>query len=467
MRFSYVTGILVCVIAGLLGGAFCMVSVGASMVTGPILGAVYGGLFGLLAYRRAVSPGSGLIWALGYSFILWIAVPAGLMPWLMLGASPSGMLDTARARFPDLVAYILGFGIPLGVGLGTLGAIRRGGERFSWPRALVAGGLAGIFGGWAFGKWMAQVNFFPLIAGLVNSNSRGVGVTLHFVIAVIIGATFGVLFQRDIRGYGSSMGWGTAYGILWWFLGPLTIKPLWLRTRPDWSYQHGAELFGSLIGHIVYGVIVGVIYAFFDKLWLGFFKESDPINREPEGSGSQFVNSIRWGAAAGLVGALLFSPIMMATGALPVIAGLIGRSSPVIGFIVHLLIGVIIGASYGVLFKREAPDFGAGIAWGLLYGLIWWFIGPLTLLPVLSGVPFEWTTAAADRLLPSLVGHLIYGSATAFVFLLLERRHADWLLLDPRVAAREARRRRPVGTPAPALWLFALGLGLLLPIILG
>src|SRR5205085_6840391 len=129
------------------------------------------------------------------------------------------MFDMARAHFADLVGYVLCFGMPLGLVLGTWGALRGrqdgGGTRYSLARALVVGGLAGIVGGWAFGKWMEQVGFFPLIAGLLGSTSVGVGVTLHFVFALIIGATFGLLFQRDVRSAGSALGWGLGYGIFW------------------------------------------------------------------------------------------------------------------------------------------------------------------------------------------------------------------------------------------------------------
>jgi uncharacterized membrane protein YagU involved in acid resistance len=438
-------------------------------VGGVALGGLYGVLFALLAARRAVNPGAGLLWGLGYALLLWLAGPTGLFPLLDAGAPAMGMLDTARAHFPELAAYLLCFGVPLGVTLGILGGVRptQGRARFSLPRALVVGGLAGVVGGWAFGKWMAQVGFFPLIAGLVGSNSAMVGATLHFGIAVVIGASFGLLFQRDVRGFGSCLGWGLAYGILWWFLGPLTLLPILRGDLPDWSYQQGGALFGSLVGHVIYGLLLGLVYAALDRLWVGFFYDSDPINREVEGLGARTLRSLGRGAVASLAGGLLFSLVMVATGALPQIANLVGGSSAVLGFVVHIGISALIGMSYGVLFSHEAYDLGSGIAWGLTYGLAWWFVGYLTLFPILLGHPFVWTTEAAAAGLPSLVGHLIYGAATACVFLLLERRHADWLRLDPRIAAREARRQRPIGTPAPALWLFVLGLGVMLPVMLG
>ncbi|GCE30856.1 hypothetical protein KDA_63400 [Dictyobacter alpinus] len=430
------------------------------------LGALAGLLFGLLIGKDIVHPGSGLIWGVGYAFLLWL-ITAVALPSMMAGNAV--MLDSARLHFPQLVSFLLFLGAPLGLldGWWNGRQTRQPLKISTQLRAIIVGGLAGLVGGWAFSIWFTQNNAFILVAGIINSHTSLAGMLVHYSIAMIIGASFGLLFQHDLRSPGSSICWGLAYGIFWWFLGPLTLLPAMLHQSINWSYLNGGVFFGSLIGHAIYGIWLGLVYALLDRLWITLFIASDPIKREIDGPGIHTLNSLLWGAIASLGGGLLFSLVMLATGVLPHIAALIGSSSPITGFVVHLVISALIGMSYGLLFEHEATTVAASLAWGTLYGLAWWFIGPLTLLPILLGASATWTIQAADILLPSLLGHIIYGGVTGYIFFWLKKRHMDWLLLDPRLLAKEERLSRPAGTSAPALWLFALGLGIVLPIILG
>jgi hypothetical protein len=467
-RSSYWIDPLLALTIGSAGGVFGSVLMTTSVVRGSLLGGIFGFAFGLFFAHRATSSGAGLIWGLGAAFFLWLIIPAGILP-LVLGGHSMAQLSDARNHFREMVAYLICLGLPVGVALGIRGGLRTraGISPFHLWRAIFAGGSAGVLGGMIFGRWSSAGDYFPLIAGLGALDSRAATMALEFGVALFIGASFGLLFQRDVRGYGSSMGWGLGFAIFWWFLGPLTLFPLTGGLTLDWSADHGSELFGSLVGHILYGLILGVAYATIDRLWVKLFVESDPLNREPEGPGLLVLRSLSWGALAGLVGGIVSSPVMIATGVLPKIAGLDTPVSILRGLLLHLLVSAVIGMTFGLLFRRESSSLGLGVMWGWLFGMIWWYLGPMTFLPLLLTGETDWRASAASALLPSLMAHLIYGSITALVFLLLEGRYTRRLLSNPRTAAYELRRIRPVGTPAPALWFFALGTGVLLPILLG
>ena len=96
VRYMLSVKSLIGVVVGGLGGAASAALVGETTARGTVKGAIFGLMFVMLAANRAISLGSGLLWGLGYSFLLWITLPAGIVPFAMGQASAMGMLDTAR-----------------------------------------------------------------------------------------------------------------------------------------------------------------------------------------------------------------------------------------------------------------------------------------------------------------------------------------------------------------------------------
>jgi len=124
------------------------------------------------------------------------------------------------------------------------------------------------------------------------------------------------------------------------------------------------------------------------------------------------------GVIGGLVGGVVFGMMMM--GMMPMIAMMVGSESAVVGWIVHLLISAGTGALFVVVFGNMISSYLSGAGYGLLYGIIWWVLGALILMPVILGITADMNMGVqlgnAGEHLSSLKGHLVFGLLLGLVY---------------------------------------------------
>ncbi len=139
------------------------------------------------------------------------------------------------------------------------------------------------------------------------------------------------------------------------------------------------------------------------------------------------VKNIKLGIYGGLAGGAVFGAMMGMMGMLPMIGKMAGHPSAGFGFLLHMGISAFIGATFAVLFGGSIRNVASGLGRGLAYGGAWWLLGPLTLMPFFMGMGLgvNWNAAAAGRMLPSLMGHLIYGAILGVSYALLRARVAS------------------------------------------
>jgi uncharacterized membrane protein YagU involved in acid resistance len=127
------------------------------------------------------------------------------------------------------------------------------------------------------------------------------------------------------------------------------------------------------------------------------------------------------GAIAGLAGGVVFGIMMAMQGMLPMVGMLIRQESAVVGFMVHMLISAFIGAVYGIVISRFDLSSRTAVLGGVVNGIVWWVLGALILMPLGLGMT-DMIFAIGQMQWMSLLGHLIYGLITAFVYRSLAHR---------------------------------------------
>jgi hypothetical protein len=97
------------------------------------------------------------------------------------------------------------------------------------------------------------------------------------------------------------------------------------------------------------------------------------------GAGISWVQRLVAGVIGGVVGGLALMAMM---GMLPMVASIVGSKSAVVGFLYHMFNSVVIGALFGLILGGLSHTYARGATFGLLYGVMWWVLGPMILMPL-------------------------------------------------------------------------------------
>ena len=125
-------------------------------------------------------------------------------------------------------------------------------------------------------------------------------------------------------------------------------------------------------------------------------------------------DDMRRGVIPGIIAGYIFLAYM-GSGMQDMVGGMIGADA-FIGFILHIIISVVVGALYTGIFMQYV-NLGDPLVnilvGGLIFGLIWWIIGYNIIMPAVSGGDVLQLSIG-----PSFYGHVIFGHSLAFIVVL-------------------------------------------------
>ncbi len=129
----------------------------------------------------------------------------------------------------------------------------------TYSKSVFNGILGGLVGGVVFGVMMGMMGMLPMVGMLVRQDNAVIGFFVHMGISAFIGAVYGFVISRFPNQVSTALIGGALNGVVWWVLGALILMPLMLGMN-DMVFVIGQAQWMSLLGHLIYGVIAGLMY---------------------------------------------------------------------------------------------------------------------------------------------------------------------------------------------------------------
>jgi hypothetical protein len=189
----------------------------------------------------------------------------------------TGTPDTRTVHTPSLSAAGVAFAYAIPAIIGIAGVATLGWDAISWLGALIWGLVAGAVMLLAImmgrGMGMTRVDFLDLLGSMFapahSRRSRAIGLVIHEVDSVLLAAAwaYGVAMAGLPANWLTAMVWGA----LLWVLSLIVMTSIGgvhpaIRSGTEEDPGTAAANFGpltplgSLMGHLVYGAVLGLLY---------------------------------------------------------------------------------------------------------------------------------------------------------------------------------------------------------------
>jgi len=144
-------------------------------------------------------------------------------------------------------------------------------------------------------------------------------------------------------------------------------------------------------------------------------------NTQAQVTTNRITEAVLCGVIAGLIGGAVFGVMMATMGMLTMVSMIVGVENPVVGFVLHMAISAFVGGVYGVIGLRLPAGWPVAIGAGVIYGIIWWVLGALILMPLLLGMS-QMVLVIEETQWMSLIGHIVFGIIMAAFYELIRAR---------------------------------------------